>query len=140
MKELKFISPLAVVLPRKTKKDKTIYLNLNVYRNLHYIINNQTKELYDEIMGDQLVGLKLKDPLSLLFVFYKKQNRRTDRSNTLSIVEKFFCDALVKHGCIDDDNDEVITSTHYFSGGIDKDNPRVEVFILPEIDLQGFKK
>lgn len=140
MKDLKFVSPTNVVLPRKTIKDKKIYLNLNVYRNLHYLVSNDAKEVYNKVMGDQLENMKLKEKFSLLFVFYKKQNRKTDRSNVLSIVEKFFCDALVFHGCIEDDNDDIIMSSHYFSGGVDKISPRVEVFILPAMDLQRFKK
>lgn len=130
MSELKFTSPVAVALPRKTKADKIIYLNLNVYRNLHYILNNNAKEIYNEIMRPQLQGLKLKTPIELTFVLYKKQNRKIDRSNALSIVEKFFCDALVAHGCIPDDNDDYIKATHYQSGGVDPQDPRVEVFIM----------
>ena len=130
MTEKKFISSTFVILPRKTKKDKKVYLNLNVYRNLHFQINNQAKEKYNELMREQLQNVKLQTPIELKFVLYKKQNRKTDRSNILSICEKFFCDALVYHQCIKDDNDDFIKSSHYYSGGIDKENPRVEIFIL----------
>ena len=47
----------------------------------------------------------------------------------LSIHEKFFCDAMTEYGCIADDNDDYIKSTKYLSGGIDKENPRVEIII-----------
>jgi len=60
---------------------------------------------------------------------FRGDNRRVDRANVLSIHEKFFCDALTKHGFIPDDNDKHIKSTHYYSGGIDKLNPRVEIEI-----------
>ncbi len=125
----KIISPLFVCLPRKTKADKKVYLNLNVYRNLHYIVNNQAKEIYRVLMFDQLSKLELKTPIDIRFILYKKTRRRTDRANILSIVEKFFCDALVEYKCIPDDSDEFINSTSYFSNGIDKENPRVEIFI-----------
>ena len=126
---IKIISPLFVMLPRKTKKDKKIYLNLNVYRNLHFIVNNQAKEIYNEIMKEQLSYLKFRKPINLEFVLYKSANRKTDRSNFLSIVEKFFCDALVNHKCIEDDNDDYIDSSYYRSGGIDRKNPRAEIII-----------
>lgn len=126
---MKITSPLSVSLPRKTKADRKIYLNLNVYRNLHYIVNNQAKEIYNELMKPYLSGLKFKGPISLTFQLFKKTRRKTDRSNILSIVEKFFCDALVHYGCIPDDNDDHITSTNYLTGGIDSENPRVEIEI-----------
>lgn len=126
---MKIISPLFIDLPRKTKKDKRIYLNLNVYRNLFYIINNQAKEKYNEEMRNQLENIKLQTPITINFVLYKKSKRRTDRSNILSIVEKFFCDSLVHFNCIPDDNDDFIKSTHYYGDSVDKENPRVEIFI-----------
>jgi len=126
---MKIISPLLVILPRKTKADKRIYLNLNAYRNLHYISNNQAKHIYCELMEKQLKGKVFKTPIELEFKFFKKTKRRTDRSNILSIVEKFFCDAMVNYECIPDDSDEFILSSYYISGHIDKDNPRVEIII-----------
>lgn len=131
---MKIISPLYVDLPRKTKKDKRVYLNLNVYRNLHYISNNQAKAIYCEQMKEQLIGVKFEKPISIIFVLFKKDKRKIDRANVLSIVEKFFCDTLVHYGCIEDDNDDYIFSTEYFTGGIDRENPRVEISIR-EVDL-----
>ena len=131
---MKIISPLFVDLPRKTKKDKRIYLNLNTFRNLHFIINNQAKVIYCEQMRKQLEGLKLKTPIVLTFILYRKDKRKGDRANPLSIVEKFFCDALVCWGCIPDDTDEFIESSHYYTGGIDRENPRVEIEIMEKVN------
>ena len=39
----KIESPLFVMLPRKTTKDKRISLNMNTYRNLHHRTNNDAK-------------------------------------------------------------------------------------------------
>ena len=44
----KIISPTSVALPRKTKKDKIIHLNLNIYRNLHPMVEHQCKDKYAE--------------------------------------------------------------------------------------------
>ena len=126
---MKIESPSSVLLPRKTKADKKVYLNLNVYRNLHYISNNKAKEIYNEKMSAQLSGLKLKTPIKLTFILHRGDKRKGDRSNPLSIVEKFFCDALVFHKCIPDDKDDFIYSTHYYTGEIDKGSPYVEILI-----------
>jgi len=126
---MKIISPLLVSLPRKTKPAKKIYLNLNVYRNLHFILNNQAKEIYCGLMENQLSGKNFDKPIDITFTLFKGRNARVDRSNILSVVEKFFCDALVHHQCIPDDNDEYIRATHYKSGGLDRKNPRVEIEI-----------
>jgi hypothetical protein len=126
---IKIISPLFVDLPRKTMKDKRIYLNLNVYRNLNRFTNGDAKKIYCEDMEEQLKGLILKTPVALTFTLYRKDKRKGDRANPLSICEKFFCDALVHWGCLPDDTDEFIFSTEYFTGGIDRENPRVEIII-----------
>jgi hypothetical protein len=126
---MQIISPLFVMLPRVRTKDKKVLLNLNVYRNLHYISNNQAKEVYKNIMFPQLKGKKFDTPIDLQFELFKARNAKIDRSNVLSVVEKFFCDALVACGCIPDDNDEYIRSSYYRTAGVDKENPRVEIWI-----------
>lgn len=69
------------------------------------------------------------EKISLEFVLYKKDKRRQDRANALSIHEKFFCDALVEGSFIGDDSDNYIESTTYRTGGIDKENPRVDIYV-----------
>ena len=131
---MKIISPLFVDLPRKTKKDKRVYLNLNYFRNLHFVVNNQAKVIYCSQMRKQLEGLKLKTPIVLTFILYRKDKRKGDRANPLSICEKFFCDALVHWKCLKDDKDEFIESSHYYTGGVDKENPRVEIDVAEKGD------
>jgi len=124
-----FTSPLAVFLPRKTMDDKKMILNLNNYRNWQFIMNNQVKIAYKEAMRSQLDGLVIKPMVSITLTYWKPTKRRSDRSNVLSIHEKFFCDALVEFGCLPDDNDEVIAHTHYFGGELDRANPRVDITV-----------
>lgn len=121
--------PLFITLPRKTKEDKKYFVNLNNYRNWHYIVNNQIKEKYKDQLFNNLTGLKLENKIKLHFILRPANKRRIDRSNILSIHEKFFCDALVAYGCIKDDNDNFIEETRYTTGEIDKDFPRVEIII-----------
>jgi Holliday junction resolvase RusA-like endonuclease len=126
---MKLTSPLFVTLPRKTKEDRKMILNLNNYRNWHYLVNNKIKEIYTDEMSSQLKDLKLKTPIILKLKLFPASNRVHDRSNVVCIQEKFFCDALVHYGCIEDDNNKYITSTSFHSGEVDKDNPRVEIDI-----------
>lgn len=125
---MKFTSPL-YIRTAKSEKGKKYYLNLNQYRNWHYQVSNAIKEKYCEQMKSQLEGIKLETPIKIEFILWKGDKRIGDRANVLSVVEKFFCDALVEYGCIEDDNDEYIIEQTYRTGGVDKDDPRVEIII-----------
>lgn len=109
---MKIKVPLFVTLPRKTKKDKKVMLNMNVYRNLHYIIENQCKEAFFK----QIQPLLPKDRLKSLEVscqLYKcktkgREIKKLDKSNVYAVLSKYFFDSLVLNGNIPDDNDQVI--------------------------------
>ncbi len=111
------------------RKKKKHYINLNNYRNLHYQVSNKLKVEYKERLFIELHNLKFENKIKLEFVLWKKDKRKGDRSNVLSIHEKFFCDAMVEYECIPDDNDNFIESTLYRTGGLDRENPRVDVII-----------
>ena len=53
--------------------------------------------------------------------------------NTVSIIDKFFEDALVVHGIITDDNFKVVPMVIGKIGEYDKSNPRVSVTIEGEL-------
>ena len=129
MSKIKLTSPLAVYLPRKTMKDKKIHLNFNVMKNQHYLVYNQAKQLFKDEMAKQLDGVKFDKPIEISYTFYKGSNRRVDRNNFIFIIDKFFCDALTELGCIPDDNDDFIIASHNYSGGLDRENPRVDIEI-----------
>lgn len=130
---MKVTLPLFVLLPRKTKADKRISLNLNVYRNLNFIVNNQAKQIFKQAVATQLKDVKLNAPIEIIYTLYPKTKRSLDIANILCIVDKFFCDALVECGCIEDDNYHFLPKVSYRFGGIDKDNPRAEA-VIEEID------
>lgn len=131
---MKFILPLALTLPRKTKKDRRVALNLNEYRNWQFHLSNDLKVRFCALMESQMKGVVLPHPVVLTFTLFKKDKRIGDRANVLSVVEKFACDSLVHHGCLPDDNDNFIIESHYKSGGIDKENPRVEMVVEPYLN------
>ncbi len=127
---MKVISPLAVYLPRKTMKDKKYILNLNNYRNWHYIVNNQIKARYCLEMRSQLSEIKPCGTITLSFKYFKPSKRKCDRANIYAIQEKFFSDALVYYGIIKDDSDEYIARSIYEPVELDRKNPRVEIEII----------
>lgn len=124
--------PPEVFLPRKTMDDKKVIINLNNYRNWQGHMNNQVKQIYKDLVPElnpHLLDVKFKSKVKLLFVMHRKDRRIVDRSNVLSIHEKFFCDALTHLDCWEDDNDRFIEETTYRTGAIDKANPRIDIFI-----------
>jgi hypothetical protein len=72
--------------------------------------------------------------IDISFKLVRGDKRRVDRSNILSIHEKFFCDAIVDLGIIPDDNDKHINKTLYESGEICKIKPRVEITITESLE------
>ena len=133
---MKFICPTFVMLPRKTKADKKFSLNLNIYRNTHHSVLNQAKQIFNEQLKSQLQGLSLEYPISITFQYFKPSKRISDKANVISIVEKFFCDSLVKWGAIPDDNDNYILYQMYLPTIYDKNNGRVEICITEAKELK----
>ena len=125
---IKVISPLWVQLS-KSAKGKKYHLNLNQYRNWHYLVNNNIKKKYKELLADQLNNLKFKGKIRLTYILFRDTNRKGDKMNPLCIHDKFFCDALVELGCIEDDTDSFIEDHIFKYGGVDKGNGRVEIHI-----------
>lgn len=121
--------PLKVVLPRKTIKDKSVYINLNTYRNLQHFTSNDVKKIFSGNLKDTLEGVVLHTPIKIIYTYFANSNRKSDLSNMCSILDKFFCDALTTYGCIPDDNYEYVPHVEYIYGGVDKGNGRVVVII-----------
>lgn len=121
--------PLYVDLPRKTKKDKRVYINMNSYRNLHFLVNNQVKKMYLEAVREQLEGVVIQTPVEVTYKVYKKTARRLDKMNVVAITSKYLLDAITELGCWEDDNDEHVKTEVILPTELDRDNGRVEVTI-----------
>ena len=111
---------------------KNQHINLNKFRNNHFQLNNEMKIMYADLAAAKLRLHRGKNykKIKLEFTYYKPTKAKRDRANILSITEKFFCDAMTKIGVIPDDNDDYIKSSFYQSGGLDRDNPRVDIKII----------
>ena len=94
-----FILPISVTLPRKRKADKKIMLNLNVYRNLHYQVNNDVKDIFKPVS----VYAFRAEIIEISYIVHKTTKRKYDTMNIISIVDKFFLDWLVDNNYLPDD-------------------------------------
>lgn len=124
---IKIVLPIYYTIKYKTKKDKTILVGLNWFRNSHYMLSNKIKHHFHNLIAEQ-IKTPLKTPIKLEYkVFIKRKN--TDYGNIRSILEKFVLDWLVENWIIPDDSFDFVKwdTTEVF---IDKDNPRIEIIIL----------
>lgn len=113
-----------LISPLRTKE---MILNLNQYRNAHFFKLNNSKTSYKALMKPQIEQLPVFNKISITYTVFFGSKRKTDISNVCSIVDKYFCDALVELGKLPDDNYDYIKEVIYRYGGIDKNNPRVEI-------------
>ena len=125
-------SPLKVwrgkTKPRKAKQ--WFILNLNNYRNAHFLVLNRTKINYKTAMANQIQLLPvLYYPITIHYEIFAKTRRKLDIDNVVSVHKKYFQDALVEMGRIEDDDFDWIVGSSESYGGVDKDNPRVEITI-----------
>lgn len=123
---------LPIKVPVSKKRDFT--LNLNQYRNTHFQVLNKAKVSFEEVVGPLLKGVPRLGECELSYVLFVPTRQLCDVANICSIVDKFFSDALVSKGKLEDDNYTVVPRVTYSFGRIDKIRPRVEVTIIPTGD------
>jgi len=90
---------------------------------------NTVKVKYKEIMKEQIEQLPVFNKIIIHYKLFPKNKRLFDIGNVTSIHKKFFEDALVEFGRITDDNYLFVVGSTESFGGVDKDNPRVEITI-----------
>lgn len=132
MKELFLVLPTHLKLG-KTAKCKTYPVNMNAFRNWHFQTKNSVKQKYTEIVTKQLSGKDVKFLFKNPIIKYKLflgSRRKADIMNILAMVDKFTCDALVENYVIYDDSYDTLSKFNFEFGGIDPNNPRVEMTIL----------
>lgn len=120
-------SPVYIILGKKTKNK--IPMNLNNYRNLHHHQSDDAKKQYKFVMTVQINRLPKMKKVSLLFVLHRGTRAKGDRHNVCSIVQKFFCDALVELGKLPSDTDEHVLWEKYETGDVSPKKPYCEIII-----------
>lgn len=131
---MKFIVPIRI--QAGGAKSKIHSLNLNIYRNLNFHCNNSLKKKFRKIVLGELESMnpahrmEKAEQASISYRIYFGSRRRTDIGNWCSVIQKFTEDALVSAGVIEDDDFKTVTESHFYFGGVDKENPRCEVEII----------
>lgn len=120
---------LPIYLEVGKRKPKKLPLNLNHYRNAHFQVLNQMKIAFKEAISSNLKYPKIQQPIQITYVLHLPTKRLTDISNVCTIVDKYFQDALVELGLLEDDNYNHIKKVVFEFGSIDKDNPRADARI-----------
>ena len=121
---------LPLYITTGVRKKVTHYLNFNRVLGMHFQVRNQVKRLFTEQVLTQLYDCpKFENQIKITYTVYKPSRRRYDVMNVVAIIDKFFQDALVVHGKIEDDDYKVVPMVTGIHGGIDKENARVDVLI-----------
>ena len=122
-----------ITLPLRVMIGKTKFftLNLNQYRNEQFFNLNKSKIEYKRLITPLLKDIPKLKGCTLEYVLFPGSRTLCDVANVCSIHDKYFSDALVEAGKLEDDNYNFVPETHYRFGQIDKINPRVEVTITP---------
>lgn len=100
------------IIPARLQVGNKIFaLNLNAYRNAHFQTLNNAKKNFKVLLYNTYPEILLIRAQSVI-VQYKitpHNNRMFDTQNIISVVDKFFLDALVEAGTIPDDNYKIVT-------------------------------
>ena len=120
---------------QQTKPTKKQWLTMNNYRNWHFQTADTTKKLFKESVGPQILALPdltlLWGQIHLHYSMYPPSRQRRDLMNAVSVIDKYFSDALVEFGKLQDDDLDNIRSLSCKIETVDKANPRMEVVITP---------
>lgn len=126
---IKIVTPLSIVLPRKTTKDKKIPISMNAYGNVNTHTNNEVKKRFKEAIREQIENLKIDTPVEITYQVFKPSLRRLDKMNVIAVTSKYLLDAITELGCWEDDNDDNVKTETLLPTVYDKNNGRVEVII-----------
>ena len=120
-------------VPIRIPHGKKMYsLNLNGYRNWHYVVSAKLKANFKEAVKSSIQAAKTDcgiTPASITYTLYLGTKRRSDVGNWCSVIQKFTEDCLVDQGVLVDDDYSNVRECRYVFGGIDPKDPRCEVEI-----------
>jgi hypothetical protein len=115
----------------KTKKDKTVLVGMNWYRNAHYHSQNKMKQDFHELVAKQVGDFSCDGKFKLAIEIYYK-NSNCDGANIAALIEKFILDALQEDKVIINDNVQYHMGSSWKIVEQDKDNPRSLITIITE--------
>jgi hypothetical protein len=101
---------------------------MNSYRNWHYQVSNDIKRRFKSEIFD-LLDFRFDGKIKIEYFYFAPDKRTRDLMNVISVVDKFFQDAMVERGCIVSDDLSTVVKVNCSYIDIDKDNPRLDVLI-----------
>ena len=108
--------------------NKRKWLTLNNYRNWHYQVSNDIKRRFKSEVFDKL-DFNIKGKIKIEYFYFAPDKRTRDLMNVISVIDKFFQDAMVDRGCIESDDLSTVVEVNSCYMGIDKLDPRLDVMI-----------
>jgi len=120
VKEIQIDLPLYVFVSKVRKK----WLTLNSYRNWHYKVSNNCKKKFKDDVK-HLLDFRLEGKIKIDYEYYAPDKRKRDLMNVISVIDKFFQDAMVEGGCIEADDVSIVIEVNSKFMGIDRENPRL---------------
>jgi hypothetical protein len=106
-------------------------LNLNIYRNTYFRTLNNAKVQFTAEIIPIIEDIPFMESFRLEYVLHRGSNRKVDTNNVLTVLDKFFCDCLVKAGTVPDDNCDILIETNFKIGETVKGDPHAVVTIIP---------
>lgn len=100
------------IIPARLQVGNKIFaLNLNTYRNAHFQTLNNAKKNFKVLLYNTYPEILLIRAESVIVQYQLTPHNKKlfDTQNIVSIVDKFFLDALVEAGTIPDDNYKIVT-------------------------------
>lgn len=101
---------------------------MNSYRNWHYQVSNDIKRRFKSDISRKL-DFKFDNKVKIEYFYFAPDKRKRDLMNVISVVDKFFQDAMVEYGCIASDDLSVVVEVNSCYMGIDRENPRLDALI-----------
>lgn len=124
----KEIITLSLPLFITNRSNRRKWLTLNNYRNWHYQVSNDIKRRFKSEVFDKL-DFKIKGKVKIEYFYFAPDKRTRDLMNVISVIDKFFQDAMVDRGCIESDDLSTVVEVNSCYMGIDKEDPRLDVMI-----------
>lgn len=75
------------------------------------------------------LNFKFSGRIKIEYFYFAPDKRTRDLMNVISVIDKFFQDALVDFGCIESDDLSTVVEVNSCYMGIDRENPRLDVII-----------
>ena len=125
--------PSYIILPRKTKKDKRISLNLNQYRTNHFRVNHNMKvnfcDFFSKMLGKKKTKMKGKH---MLIYDITLPTGTSDLMNFGAVIDKFTCDSLVKNEILEEDDCKNIVGVCFLFNKVDRKKPHADLHIYSD--------